>query len=233
MKKSYFLPSGNAQRGVWLNNFKNKLTAALITKLGLSKEETDGLNADTLIFTYCLSLIEAAKTYEHQCVTFQLAMRNGPQGADVVAVPVLSVSGVIPDAVAAGIFARVLKLVKKIKASASYTDDIGRALGIIGAEMEAKSATDEVMPILTGKTVAGDVQIKYTKGENDGIRLESKRGLETGFTLLDKINKNVYLDKRPTLVIGQPEKREYRSWFFVGDEVVGQVSAVITVTVTG
>ena len=231
MKKNHFLPAGNAQRGIWLGNFKAKLTAALITKLGLSKEETDALSADTLSFLYSLSLTEAAKTFEHQCVTYQLALRNGPQGVDVVSVPVFSFAGVIPEAVVAGIFIRVSKLVKKIKASVNYTDDIGRALGIIGSEMEAKSANDAVKPILTGKMVAGEAQIKYTRGENDGIRLESKRGAENSFTLLDKINKTSYLDKRPTLVEGQPEKREYRAWFFVGDELVGQVSAVITVTV--
>ena len=233
MKKSYFLPSGNAQRGIWLNNFKNKLTVALIAKLGLSKEETDALTADTLSFSYCLLLTEAAKTFEHQCVTYQLAMRNGPQEATVIAVPIFSVSGVVPDAVTAGIFNRVSKLVKKIKASANYTNDIGKALGIIGSEMEAKSATDGVMPILSAKVLEGEVQIKYTRGKNDGIRLECRRGAETEFTLVEKINKTVYLDKRPNLIVGKPEKREYRGWFFIGDDGVGVMSAVITVTFLG
>ena len=206
---------------------------ALATKLDFTKDDTDSLNADTLVFLFSLVLIEASKTFEHQCVTYQLYMRNGPLGTDVVVVPVFSAVGTVPDAVAAGIFKRVAKLVKKIKLSPAYTDDIGRALGIIGSDAEAKSAQDDVMLLLTGKMVAGNVQIKYTKGDNDGIRLESRRGTETGFTLLDKINKTVYSDKRPNLVAGQAEKREYRAWFFIGDEVIGQASAVISVVVPG
>ena len=230
MKKSY-LPNGNGQRGTWLSNFNNMLTSALATKLGLSTAEKTALIADTGAFLYSLILTEASKAFEHQCVTYQLSMRNGPIGTDVIEVPVLVVVGVAPTPVAAGIFARVRELVRKIKLSASYTEDVGQILGIIGSEPEAKSAQDNATPILAGKIVAGNVQIKYTRGEYDGIKLESRRGTETNFILLEKINKPIYVDKRPNLVEGQPEKREYRAWFFKGDEVIGQVSAVITVTV--
>ena len=233
MKKNYFLPNGNAQRGTWLSNFNIKLTAALATKLGLSGEEKLSVTNDTAAFMYGLILSEASKTFEHQCVTFQLLLKNGPLSSDALAIPVLGVVGLAPTAVASGIFIRISKIVKKIKSSSEYTTDIGKALGIIGSEMQAKSATDTLKPTLTGKIVAGDLQIKYIRGLNNGIRLESKRGAETEFVLLDKINKTVYLDKRPNLVAGKPETREYRAWFFVGDEVVGQVSAVISLTVTG
>ena len=231
MKKSPYLPSGNSLRGVWLSNFNNILTLALATKLGLTKDDKSSLDADTVAFMYCLILTEAAKAFEHQCVTYQVSLRNGPAGSDVIDVPVLGVIGVAPLPVAAGIFTRVGKLVQKIKLSSVYTNDLGQLLGIIGSEQEAKSLVDEVMPVLSGKMVAGNAQIKYTKGLNDGIKLECKRGVETNFTLLDKINKPTFVDKRPNLIVGQPEKREYRAWFFKGDEVVGQVSAVITITV--
>ena len=233
MKKRPYLPNGNSQRGTWLSTLNSMLTPALATKLGLSTEDKAGLNADTLAFMYSLILVEVSKAFEHQCVTYQLSMRNGPQGTDVVAVPVLGVVGTAPAAVAAGIFKRVAKLVKKIKASPAYTEDIGRSLGIIGSEADAKTAQDEVMPKLSGKTTVNGVQIKYTKGANDGVRLESRRGTETEFSMLDKINKASYIDKRPNLVAGQAEKREYRACFFKGDEVLGQFSAVISVVVAG
>jgi len=232
MKKGPYLPVGNAQKGVWLNNFNNKLTTALATKLGVSTLEKGVLNDDTQAYTYCLAQTLASKTYEHQCVTFQQSLKNPPDGKVAIAFPVLELDGEIPKAVASGIFTRVSALVKKIKLSVNCTDDIKQALGIVGAEMEAKAAEDQSMPVLTGKMVAGYAQLKYTKAKNDGIRLESRRGAETAFSFLDKINKPVYSDKRPNLVEGQAEKREYRSWFFIGDEVIGQVSAVITVLVS-
>ena len=199
MKKGFYLPNGNSQRGTWLSNLNAKLVPALVTLLGLSAADKSGLDADTQAFMYCLVLTEAAKTFEHQCVTYQLVLRNGPE-AKAELVPVFSVLGDIPDAVAGGIFKRAAKLVKKIKNSSNYTETIGRALGIIGSEAEAKLTQDEVLPILAGKMVAGNVQIKYTRGVNDGIKLESRRGTETNFTLLEKINKPSYVDKRPNLV---------------------------------
>ena len=233
MKKSPYLPAGNAQKGIWLSNFRIKLTPALATKLGVSTEELVVLTDDTEGYNYCLILTAASKTFEHQCVTFQHSLKNPPDGKIAISIPVMGPIGVAPKPVASGIFTRVSNLVKKIKLSTNCTEDVSRALGIIGAEPESKSALDSVMPILTGKMVAGSAQIKYIKGTNDGVRLECKRGNETEFSFLDKINKPIYADKRPNLITGKPETREYRAWFFVGDEVVGQVSAVISLTVTG
>ena len=230
--KKYFLPNGNAQRGTWISNFDIKLKE-LGSKVGATKDDTDSVHADALAFVYSLLLSAASLSFEHQCATYQLSIRNSPNGTEPIDIPVLAVVGVAPAPVPSGIFTRIGLLVKRIKASKGYTDDIGRALGIIGAEMEAKNATDDVQPKLSGKMVGGFAQLKYTKGANNGIRIESRRGTESDFTLLDKINKTIYSDKRPNLIAGQPEKREYRAWFFVGDEVVGQVSAVISITVPG
>ncbi|MEI6184284.1 MAG: hypothetical protein WCP65_02070 [Bacteroidota bacterium] len=232
MKKGPYLPAGNAQKGLWLNNFNNKLTTTLAAKLGVSIVEKGILNDDTQAYNFSLTQTLASKTYEHQCVTFQQLLKNPPNGTVAIAFPVLELDTEVAKAVPSGIFTRVSALVKKIKLSVNCTDDIKQALGIVGAEMEAKAAEDQSMPILTGKMVAGYAQLKYTKAKNDGIRLESRRGTETNFTLVEKINKPVYSDKRPNLVVGQAEKREYCAWFFIGDEVVGQVSAVITVLVS-
>jgi len=230
MKKSSFIPGGNAQKGIWLSNFNNILTPALATKLGVSKDKKTALNADTQAFVYCLVLTAAAKGFEHQCVTFQLSMLSGVEG-EVVMFPIMDVVGVAPSPVASGIFTRVRAIVKIIKISPFYTTDIGKALGIIGSDIESKQ--DEVMPILIGKVVAGNAQLKYTKGANDGIRIESKRGTETSFTFLDKANTSVYSDTRPNLIVGQAEKREYRSFFIKSDEIIGQVSAVISLAING
>ena len=191
------------------------------------------MNDDTQAYSYSLAQTLASKTYEHQCVTFLQLLKNPPDGNVAIAFPVLELDTEVAKAVPSGIFTRASALVKKIKLSVNCTDDIKQALGIVGAEMEAKSATDGVMPILSAKVLEGEVQIKYTRGKNDGIRLECRRGAETEFTLVEKINKTVYLDKRPNLIVGKPEKREYRGWFFIGDDGVGVMSAVITVTFLG
>ncbi|MEI6184894.1 MAG: hypothetical protein WCP65_05145 [Bacteroidota bacterium] len=231
MRKKPYLPKGNAQKGIWLSNLRNKLTVALATKLGITIDEIAVLNDDTEVYNYGLLLAAAGKTFEHQCVSFHQSMKSPQQGIIPVTIPVFELNVIVPKAVTTGIFTRVSALVKKIKLSVHCTDDINKALGIIGAEPAAKSGQEDVMPVLSAKVVAGQVKIKYIKATNDGIKLECRRGTETEFTILDKINKPVYFDKRELLIAGQPEKRDYRACFFIGDKLVGQLSAVITITV--
>ena len=74
--------------------------------------------------------------------------------------------------------------------------------------------------------------MKYYKGELDGIKIESKRGAETEFSLLDKITQISFEDDRAMLVAGTPEIRQYRAWPILKDKVVGKVSDVVSITVT-
>jgi len=229
MAQKFYLPNGDADRGTWMENFNTKLPN-YATLLGITKPQTDSVAADTLGFRYGLELVAGAKTFEHQCTTFKTALRDGPASTIALAIPVFVAPANPPAAVAPGIFSRVARLVKTIKANSAYTETIGKDLGIIGAD-PGSDVWDDEQPVLTAKVSGGQVQLKYVKGDADGIQLESKRGTETTFTLLDKITKTTYTDTRANLVAGQPEQRQYRAWFIVDDEIVGQVSAVITVVV--
>jgi len=229
MALKFYLPNGDADRGTWMDNFDTKLLG-YATLLGITKSQTDSVTADTLAYRYGLDLIAGGKTFEHQCAAFKTALRNGPESTVVINIPVFTPPANPPAAVAPGIFSRVGKLVKLIKASAAYTETIGKDLGIIGAD-PGDGSLDNAQPVLTYSISGGFVQLKYIRGNADGIRLESKRGTETDFSLLDKINKTTYTDTRANLVAGQAEERQYRAWFIKDDEIVGQVSAVITVAV--
>ncbi len=229
MKKKYFLPVGDSQRSTWLRNFNAKLPG-YATKLGLTKLETDSVNKDTLAYDYVLDMVANSKTFEHTCATQKTSFRNSKSGTEVIPFPVYVVS-TPPDTVPYGIFTRITALVKKIKASKGYLVSIGTDLDIIGTEMAGKESLDTAQPTLTIKIAAGNPQLKYTKGDKSGIILESKRGTETEFTLTDKISVSVYNDKRPNLISGKPEKRDYRAWYTVKDEIVGIVSAVVTILV--
>ena len=63
---------------------------------------------------------------------------------------------------------------------------------------------------------------------------DSSPGLpgETAWTLLGQDNFSPYLDGRALLVAGQPEERRYRLRYLDGDELVGEYSDVMAVTVS-
>jgi len=229
MKKNYYLPSGDSQRSTWLRNFNAKLPAYAI-KLGITKDELLVVSKDTLAYDYVLDMVANSKTFEHTCSTQKTSFRNCAVSNEVVPFPVYVLS-TPPDAVPYGIFTRISILVKKIKASNGYLDAIGKDLDIIGTEMAGKDSLDTAQPLLTVKVVAGVVQIKYIKAGKGGIILESKRADETEFTLVDKITISTYNDKRTNIIMGKPEEREYRAWYTVKDEIIGIVSAVVTILV--
>ena len=230
MIKKYFLPNGDALRGVWLSNFDAKL-GTYATKFGIVKADTDSVHNDTLAFNFTLTLIAAAKSYEHNCATFKTSIRNGIDGKDATPFPVFTIAVDTPTAVATGLFSRISTIVKAIKANKFYTEAIGKDLGIIGSDIAPKGGTDTIQPIITGKTSGGSVIIKYTKGDTGGIRLECKRSTETDFSLVDKTTKSVYTDDRANLIPGKPEQREYRAWYVVDDDITGQVSDVMIIVV--
>ena len=231
MLKKYYLPNGDAQRVVWLSNFDLKLLA-LASKIGIIKAETDSVHNDNLAFAYMVALVAASKTFEHNCATSKITIRNSKTTTVIMPFPVLTVALDVPTPVGEGIFTRICLLVKKIKASTGYSEAIGKDLGIIGAAPDAKIGLDTTQVILSVKISGGFVQLKYTKGDLDGIKLECKRGTETEYELVDKINIISYTDKRPNLIPSQPEVRQYRAWGFVKNDIVGIVSDVVSITVT-
>ena len=76
---------------------------------------------------------------------------SGQQHLGVV--PAIPATGTVPDAVMEGVFDRVSKLVQRIKASTSYTDNMGQDLGIVAPVSVIDPAT--MQPVLTVKLDAG------------------------------------------------------------------------------
>ena len=231
MKQKSYVPNGDNEKAAWMINFDEKFPA-YATKFGYSDEVVAASHHDRLAFSYGLMMVEAAKTFEHQSVNYKDDIRNGTETNLVTDIPVFTPPANPPIAVAPGIFRRVSKIVNSLKSNALYTEAVGKDLGIIGADYLGKDNPEDIQVKLTAKQTGGTVKLKYTKGDIDGIKLESKRGTETEFTLLDKVTQTTYTDVRAMLVAGVPEIRQYRAWCIVKDKIVGQVSDVVSVTVT-
>ena len=111
------------------------------------------------------------------------------------------------------------------------TDAIALDLGIVGTDIDPKFETAQ--PLLTMSIKAGKPSGKYVRGQANGVHIERMRGAETAFSYLLTANKSTFVDNSPNLVAGQAETRHYRAWFIKNDEVVGIVSLVFSITVTG
>jgi hypothetical protein len=125
-------------------------------------------------------------------------------------------------------------LVKQIKASTSYSEAIGEALGIEGAQQTGPDLTT-IQPDFDATVSGNQVSVNWGWGGNsaylDMIRLEADRGDGNGFQFLANDTTPGYTDTTP--LPATPTKWSYRGIYIVGDAQVGVWSKTGSVTVGG
>ena len=123
MAKSYYLPSDDAGRQAWLNNFAAKLPS-YSAALGLAAGDVTSVANDAAFFAYCLNAQAQVAAYAQQWTTYKNLARDG-NVASLGFAPVTPNPGVAPTTVAPGIISRVKAIVARIKTAPGYTDAIG------------------------------------------------------------------------------------------------------------
>ena len=116
-----------------------------------------------------------------------------------------------------------------------YTSAFGLALGLEHPTGVAPGSTSSTgpQPVLRAKPlVSGGVSIKATKGKAEAVDLYSKRDGDADFVFLKRLMYFPYIDDRPLLVSGKPEKREYRAMLVRHDQPYGNMSDTLTVIVS-
>ena len=227
MAKAYYLPSDDAGKDTWLANLAAKLPSYQ-DALGLDDNEVDSVAADAAFFHWCLTAQAQVAAYSQQWTAYKNAARSGT--APVLGLlPVAPNLGTAPTAVAPGIFPRVTALVAHIKTATGYTDAIGQALQIIGAEQVVDVGS--LKPIFTAKLEAGQVTLGWTKQGMDGVEFWVDRG--TGFAFLAVDTVPDYTDTAPLPAAGQSALWKYKAIYRQGDDRVGQWSDVVSIPVAG
>jgi hypothetical protein len=227
MAKSYYLPSDDAGRLAWLNNFAAKLSS-YSAALGLSAGDVTSVTNDAAFFAYALNAQQQVAAYAQQWTTYKNSARDGSAPALGLA-PVAPNLGVAPTAVAPGIINRVKAIVARIKVAPGYTDAIGQALGVIGADQTVDVTT--LKPVITATLDAGQVDIGWTKQGMDGIEIQVDRGTGFAFLAIDTIPN--YTDTQPMPAAGQSALWKYKAIYIQADQRVGQWSDVVSIPVAG
>lgn len=205
MAKDY-IPSGDAQFNLWLDNFVAKLANHAGT-IGITNEQMTQFQTDFQNMKQVLSDVEAAKATLESTVQRKNDLR-------------------------AVVEKRVRDSVIVLKRHAGYKAEIGSDLAIItGSSGDNATVIANAKPRFEATTMPDQVRLDWLKKSFDGIRAYCKRGEETAFTLLDKDLRSPFEDKRPNLVAGVPEYRTYRMRYIIGDNEVGQWSDEVRVLV--
>lgn len=225
MAKKDYMPSTDKDKSVWLKNFAGKLPA-YSSVLQISDDEIQSINNDANAFAYTLDCMEMVKTYNLQMTAYKDTLRDGASKGDKVNLPMPLALPPAPPVVEGGVFVRIRRLVQNIKTQKAYTDDIGKALGLIGetTTIDYNSLKPELKTMLTG----GKVVVKWKRGKADSINMYVKRGTND-FVLAGNDAKPPYDD--PTPLPAEATTWIYKAMYVVKDQEVGQFSNEVSILV--
>ncbi len=223
-----YMPNGDADRVIWLGNFKLKLPT-YAPAVGITPAEVSATVNDYNMYKYIIDMLEAFKQTTNNIVAHKNLLKHAHNQQHLGAIPSLPALGTVPTMVTEGVFDRVAGLAQRIKAHPAYTAAMGSDLGIIAPTQVIDPLT--MQPVLTIKLDAGRPHIKCVKGNADAIDLYTDRKDGTGFVLIGRLLKLDYID-----VVSLPanialQEWDYKAMYVIGNNPVGLMSGVVSVVV--
>lgn len=120
-------------------------------------------------------------------------------------------------------------LANRVKAHPGYSTAIGTGFGIVSRRAELDRVA--IQPTLTLEALPGHaVRVAYVKAGTDGINVYGRCAGEAEWTLLGRSTRSPFFDRRAPRQPGVREDREYRAFYMLDDDQIGQVSAIATIT---
>lgn len=227
MSAQQYLPSSDNDRVIWLNNM-NAALPQFAGALGLSVADLQILNADAVYFAFMVQYQNDLRQHLQAITQFKNNTRSNSLQSNMGTLPVF-MPPTPPPAVPAGIFNRVATLVLRIKRAPGYTAAIGQALNIIPPVVNFNPAA--MTPELTGRLDAGRPQLRWKKGEADGVVIYVDRRDGNGFVQLVHTVKTAYIDAASLPANAFGATWDYKAIYFIGDDEVGNFSQVISINV--
>ena len=223
-----YIPNGDADKGIWFGNFGSKLpTYAPV--VGITAAEVTAIQKDALMYQYILNMLENYKQSVNNITSYKNLLKHAVGQQHLGAIPVAPTLAAAPATVPEGVFDRVSKLVKRIKASTNYTEAMGNDLGIIAPTQTFDP--NSLQPDLKANLDAGRPHIKCSKGYADAIDLYVDRKDGAGFVLIGRLLKLDYID-----VVSLPTNTvlaewDYKAMYVIGNSNVGLMSSLVSVVV--
>ena len=228
MSQASYLPVSDADRVIWLNNFKVKIAVYAAT-LGFTAAEITAIVNDAAFYQYVVGQLELYRQTMQALSAYKNQLRSSALQMALSAMPSVSVPATVPVAVPSGIFNRIVTIGLRIRRHPNYTTAIGQDLGIIAPVVPFNPAA--MQPELTVGLDAGRPKLKWKKGDADGVQIYVDRGDGNGFVPLDKSFRNVYIDGAEVPANQFGATWSYKLRYLIGDDEVGVESLVVSVNV--
>ncbi|MDF2448771.1 MAG: hypothetical protein K0R26_1275 [Bacteroidota bacterium] len=224
-----YIPTTDADKVIWLNNFTTKL-AVHATTLGVTTAELSSVQKDNAMYQYVINMIESYRQYLANLTGYKNMLKRAVGQQHIGGIPALPVLATAPATVTEGIFDRISKLVIRIKATLTYTDNIGSDLGVIAPAPPAIDVAT-MKPVITVKLEVGRPHLKWIKGYSDAIDLYADHNDGNGFMLVGRLMRNEYMDTTPVASPKVFDEWQYKAIYVIADTQVGLYSSIVSVDV--
>lgn len=127
-----WFPGTLQERAAWFNNFSTQFVA-VGTQLGFTALDQSGVVADNDIMQFLADSAVEVEGFKDAVRQYRIIITEGSIGEPTPSFPA-NPAFAPPASRPTGLFERLDELVKRIRVSPSYTDEIGALLGIIPAQ---------------------------------------------------------------------------------------------------
>jgi hypothetical protein len=228
MSSTGYIPASDSDKGVWINNFSVKI-GGYAPAVGITPAEVTAVQKDAAMYQYVLNLQGVFRQTLQNITAYKSLLKHASAQQHLGALPTLPALAAAPAGVPEGVFDRISRLVQRIKASASYTDNMGSDLGIIAPANVLDP--DAMQPVLSVKPDAGRPHIRWTKGSADTLALYVDRNDGAGYTLMGNMTGHDFIDTASLAAGKVIDEWHYKAVYLIANQPVGQYSAVASITV--
>ena len=233
MKRQLYFPVRLGDQRLWLDHYAGRLPDHGPTCGVVAGDIAASVN-DALYASYALGLwLVTVRAFSRSTTAAVDEVLTGT-GAGTLGLPTYTAPALPTGVTVAlpGTLTRIFALIAKMKLSAGYTGVIGTEMGIVGSGKDP--STCPVPRVSTGLLqgrVCQYVLLKFFKYMHMGVYIESRRG-SGAWEFLGIGIVSPFEDKRPLLVAGTPEIREYRFCFWDKGTPNGEWTPVRKVSVS-
>ena len=224
------LPTTEAEWIVFMQNFVAKLASYAAT-LGLTPTEVSQQADDTLNYEYLVGVAQQVNDSKDSFFSFKELVFDGAITTVIPPDPTFPVIAT-PKSATPGIIKRIRLLVKRIKASTGFSDQIGEDLGLL-ENVPNSIVPQDIVPEMKLKALTGSlVEISFSKKGFDAMRVEYQRKNDTGWQLAGVFTSSPATHELPPELAGEPESRSYRGVLMEKNVAVTQYSPTYTIVTT-
>lgn len=232
MNRQRFYPIDLSEQALWLGNFRDRLPEHC-ERLGIAAELYQPVVRDAAYLAFLIGRwIGPVRRFPVACTSYleNMQMGSGPAQRPQWTEPAIP-EGVVE--VEAGALRRIFKFVQFLKNTRGYDDRMGALLRLL-PRADAAERPVPVFSLSIDRGPTGErVKVRFFKYGHAGVVVESRRGAaDASWEQVDVAIRSPWFDKRPLLVPGQPEIREYRMCFWDGGPSPGDWADVSQVTVS-